>query len=136
MRNFYVEWLENPDYRDLNVGSRPVQRSEKTEVVLVNERIGTDSRRIWASLNDDGSLVISGQDIGPKVVRFFGTDEYEFVHTVPAEFLELFFSMLGVNKFDNPLEVIRQFGGDNYEKLATALEFASASIPIDFWSWY
>lgn len=107
-----------------------------TEVVLVDEKSGADSRRIWASLNGDGSLVISGHDIGPKVMRFFGTDEYEFVHTVPFEFLELFFSMLGVNRFDSPLELIRQFGGDNYEKLATAIEFARVSIPIDFWSWY
>lgn len=66
-----------------------------TEVVLIDERSGADSRRIWASLDADGSLVISGQDIGPKVERFFGTDEYEFSHKVPFACLKPFFALLG-----------------------------------------
>ncbi len=107
-----------------------------TEVVLVNERIGTDSRRIWASLDADGNLTISGQDIGPKVERFFGANEYEFVHTVPATHLELFFLMLGVDRFENPLDAIRQFGGNNYERLADVLEQAKETMPIKFWSRY
>lgn len=107
-----------------------------TEVVLVDEKSGADSRRIWASINDDGSLAISGQDIGPKVERFFGTDEYEFVHTVPFAFLELFFSMLGVEGFENPLDAIREFGGNNYERLADILEKAKEVMPVSFWSWH
>ena len=133
-RNNWVEWLENPDYRDLNVGSRSGQRSEMTEVVLVNERIGTDSRRIWASLDAYGSLTISGQDIGPKVERIFGVSEYEFAYTVPVAWLSQFFLLLDVKSFENTLEVIKQFGGLNYEKLADALEIASETIPIKFWS--
>ena len=105
-----------------------------TEVVLVDERSGADSRRIWGSLSDDGSHAISGEDIGPKVERFFGTDEYEFVHTVPPAFLGLFFSMLGVVRFDNPLDAIREFGGNNYERLADVLELAIETMPIKFWS--
>ena len=105
-----------------------------TEVVLVNEKSGADSRRIWASLSDDGSLAISGQDIGPKVERFFGTDEYEFVHTVPPASFGLFFSMLGVERFDNPLDAIREFGGNNYERLADVLEQAKEVMPVKFWS--
>ncbi len=135
-RHIWVEWLENPDYRDLNVGSRSGQRSEMTEVVLVDEKSGADSRRIWASLDADGSLTISGQDIGPKVERFFGTDEYEFVHTVPFVFLGPFFSLLGVDRFDNPLDAIKQFDGNNYERLADVLEQAKETMPIKFWSWY
>ena len=105
-----------------------------TEVVLVDEKSGADSRRIWASLGDDGSLAISGQDIGPKVERFFGTDEYEFVHTVPPAFLAPFFSMLGVERFENPLDAIREFGGNNYERLADVIEQAKRTMPIRFWS--
>jgi hypothetical protein len=105
-----------------------------TEVVLVDERSGADSRRIWASLDADGSLAISGQDIGPKVERFFGTDEYEFVHTVPVAYLKPFFSILGVDRFDNPLEIIKQFSGSNYGKLSDALEQAKDTIPVKFWS--
>lgn len=104
------------------------------EVELVDERSGADSRRIWASLDADGSLMISGQDIGPAVERFFGADEYEFAHTVPVAHLRHFFSLLGLESFENPLDAIKQFGGDNYKKLADTLEVAKESIPIKFWS--
>lgn len=107
-----------------------------TEVELVDERLGADSRRIWASLDSDGSLVISGQDIGPKVQQFFGTDEYEFAHTVPVAYLGSFFSLLGVESFDNPLDAIKQFGGRNYETLSDVLEKAKETMPIKFWSWH
>jgi hypothetical protein len=136
VRKEHVDWLENPDYRDLNVKSRPDQRSKMTEVVLVDEKSGADSRRIWASLDDDGNLVISGQDIGPKVERFFGTDEYEFVYTVPRAFLESVFLMLGIERFENPLDAIKQFGGNDYGRLADVLEKAKETTPIKFWSWY
>lgn len=107
-----------------------------TEVVLVDDRSGPDSRRIWASLDTDGSLTISGQDIGPKVERFFGTDEYEFSYTVPVAYLEAFFFLLQVKIFDNPLEAIKQFSGKNYEILSEALEQSKDMIPIKFWSWH
>ena len=105
-----------------------------TEVVLIDERSGADSRRIWASLDADGSLVISGQDIGPKVERFFGTDEYEFSHKVPFACLKPFFALLGVSDFEDVLDAIRQFGGSHYDKLADALEIAKETMPIKFWS--
>ncbi len=105
-----------------------------TEVVIVDEQIGADSRRIWASLDAEGNLVISGQDIGPKVERFFGTDEYEFAYTVPVAYLQAFFSLLKVESFENPLDTIKQFGGRNYEILADTLEVAKESMPIKFWN--
>ena len=107
-----------------------------TEVVLVDEKSGADSRRIWASLDLDGSLKISGQDIGPKVERFFGTDEYEFSYTVPAAYLETFFEMLGIEKSDDPLGAIKQFSDKNYEILLEVLEQSKEKIPIKFWSWH
>ncbi len=131
-----MEWLENPDYQELRDGSKPKQRNPVTEVVLVDERSGPDSRRIWASLDTDGSLTISGQDIGPKVERFFGTDEYEFSYTVPVAYLEAFFFLLQVEIFDSPLEAIKQFSGKNYEILSEALEQSKDMIPIKFWNWY
>ncbi|MEN9648885.1 MAG: hypothetical protein RLZ17_926, partial [Actinomycetota bacterium] len=67
-----MQWLENPDYAELNATKAPGQNSTLKEVVLVEERIGADSRTIWASLAENGDLVISGQDIGPGVERVFG----------------------------------------------------------------
>ncbi len=105
-----------------------------TEVVLVDERIGPDSRRIWASLDFEGNLIISGQDIGPKVERFFGASEYEFAYTVPMAYVREFFLLLDSKNFDDTLEAIKQFSGLNYEKLADALELATETMPIKFWS--
>lgn len=105
-----------------------------TEVVIVDEQIGADSRRIWATLDAGGSLVISGQDIGPKVERFFGTNEYEFAHTVPADHIKSFFALLGVENFENPLDVVKKFRGSEYDKIADALELAKKFMPIKFWS--
>ncbi len=110
------------------------KRTTVTEVVLVDERSGADSRRIWACLDVDGGLVISGQDIGPKVEKFFGTDEYEFAHTVPFAYVGPFFSLLGVERFESPLDAIKMFGGNNYEWLADVLEQAKETMPIKFWS--
>ena len=115
----------------------PVERNQRrkvTEVVLVDELIGSDSRRIWASLDFDGNLVVSGQDIGPKVARFFGTDEYEFAYTVPKKCLSEFFLILGLESVDNTFETIKHFTGLNYEKLADALAQANETMPVQFWS--
>jgi len=70
-----VQWLENPDYANLNATKAHKQNSTLKEVVLLEERNGADSRSVWGSLAENGDLVISGHDIGPKVERFFGSDE-------------------------------------------------------------
>ena len=54
VRHSKEEWLENPDYQELQVVSKLSQRGEMTEVVLVDERSGPDPRRIWVSIDADG----------------------------------------------------------------------------------
>jgi hypothetical protein len=58
-----MEWLENPDYAELNRTTPIGYRSTVREVVLLQERNGADSRTIWASLLADDSLKIFGQDL-------------------------------------------------------------------------
>lgn len=118
----------------MSFGLKSSKGKNVSEVVLVDECSGADSRRIWASLDANGNLVISGQDIGPKVERIFGSTEYEFSHTVPVAYLAAFFDLLGVDKFQDPILTLRRFGGQNYEKLSDALEQAKEIIPISFWS--
>jgi len=129
-----VKWLENPDYAELNATKAPGQNSTLKEVVLVEERIGADSRTIWASLAENGDLVISGQDIGPGVERVFGSDEYEFSHTVPSDYVLPFLEILGATKVTDVLIALRVFGGPRYEEITNALETAQISMPIRFWS--
>ena len=129
-----MEWLENPDYAELNATKSHRQNSLLKEVVLVEERNGADSRTIWASLAENGDLVISGHDIGPGVERVFGSDEYEFAHTIPFDYVLPFLKILGATKVTDVLTALRHFGGPHYEEITDALETAKQSMPIRFWS--
>ena len=129
-----MEWLENPDYAELNATKSHRPNSPLKEVVLVEERSGADSRTIWASLAENGDLVISGHDIGPGVERVFGSDEYEFAHTVPFDYVLPFLKILGATKVTDVLTALRHFGGSRYEEITDALETAQTSMPIRFWS--
>jgi len=129
-----VQWLENPDYANLNATKAHKQNSPLKEVALVEERSGADSRTIWASLAENGDLVISGHDIGPGVERVFGSDEYEFSHTVPSDYVLPFLEILGATKVTDVLTALRHFGGPRYEEITDALETAQISMPIRFWS--
>ncbi len=129
-----MEWLENPDYAELNATKAHKQNSPLKEVVLVEERSGADSRIIWASLAENGDLIISGQDIGPGVERVFGSDEYEFAHTIPFDYVLPFLEILGATKVTDVLTALRHFGGPRYQEIINALETAQNSMPIRFWS--
>lgn len=129
-----MEWLENPDYAELNATKAHKQNSPLKEVVLLEEQNGADSRSIWASLTENGDLIISGQDIGPGVERVFGSDEYEFSHTIPSDYVLPFLEILGATKVTDVLIALRVFGGPRYEEITNALETAKQSMPIRFWS--
>ena len=128
-----MQWLENPDYAELNATKAHKQNSPLKEVVLLEERNGADSRSVWASLAENGDLIISGQDIGPGVERVFGSDEYEFSHTVPSDYVLPFLEILGATKVTDVLTALRVFGGSRYEEITNALETAQISMPIRFW---
>ena len=128
-----MEWLENPDYADLNRATPLRYPSAVRDVMLVQRQNGQDSRTIWAGLLPDGSLQISGQDLGPIVERFFGFAEYEFAHTIPAGYVQPFLELLGAPNND-VLNAITQFSGTRYSELSEAIEQAKATMPIQFWS--
>ncbi len=43
----------------------------------------SDSVRLDVLVDGSGNLVMEGEDVGPKVKRFLGKEEYEFWVTVP-----------------------------------------------------
>ena len=129
-----MQWLENPDYAELNSTKAQKQNSPLKEVTLLEERNGADSRSVWASLADNGDLIISGHDIDPKVERFLGCDEYEFAHTIPSDYVLPFLEILGATKVTDVLTALQIFGGSRYEEIIDALETAQTSMPIRFWS--
>lgn len=129
-----MEWLENPDYAELNRGTPRRYSSTVKEVILLREQNGADSRTISASLLPDNSLKISGHDLGPAVERFFGSDEYEFAHTIPTDYVHPFLELLGATEVTDVLRALKHFGGPRYPEISAALEQAKAFMPIQFWS--
>ncbi len=49
----------------------------------------SDSVRLDVLVDGSGNLVMEGEDVGPKVKRFLGKDEYEFWVTVPKRHKDL-----------------------------------------------
>ena len=105
------------------------------ELLLLQETDGADSRTITATLSQSGDLIISGHDLGPKVERAFGFDEYEFKHTIYAAYVKQFLFTLGVDVSDGVMATIAKFKGQRYYELAEAIERAKPEIPVHFWSY-
>ena len=129
-----MKWLEGSDYQELTNSVVRRQITPRTEVVLLDEWIDGESRRVVAKLTDNGSLMISGQDIGPTVEHIFGSDEYEYSHTIPALFIAQFFELLGAKQVTDILGAIDHFGRGRYPEIVDALEKAKGAMPIEFWS--
>jgi hypothetical protein len=104
--------------------------------VLLDEWLDGESRHVTAKLTEDGNMVISGQDIGPSVERIFGSDEYEYAHTIPATHIAAFFELLGARQVTDILGAIDHFGRGRYQEIVDALERAKEIMPIGFWSRY
>ena len=125
---------ENPDYQEFKKSVGRARLIPRTEVVLLDEWLDGESRHVTAKLNEDGNLVISGQDIGPSVERIFGSDEYEYSHTIPAAYIAAFFELLGAKQVTDILGAIDHFGRRRYLEIVDALEEAKKTMPIGFWS--
>ena len=91
--------------------------------------------RRWVMLDDDGTLVIAGQDIGTIVERYFGEREYEFARSVARKDLPLVRQLLGLGPTgDDLLDVIaarfaEPGGSARLERLLT-----EGGVPTRFWS--
>ncbi|HUR85713.1 MAG TPA: hypothetical protein VMY78_10245 [Solirubrobacteraceae bacterium] len=96
---------------------------------------GRDSSHRWVTLHDDGRLEIAGQDLGPKVERFFGEGaEYEFARSVAPEGVARLRALLGAAPDADLLEAIRErFNGPG---ASHALEkfVEEHGIESTFWS--
>ena len=126
--------LENPDYQELTKFVDRARLIPRTEVVLLDEWLDGESRHVTAKLTAEGNLVISGQDIGSSVERIFGSDEYEYAHTIPAAHIAAFFELLGARQVTDILGAIDHFGRGRYLEIVDALEEAKKTMPIGFWS--
>ena len=101
------------------------------KVVLRNTRDGHDTRYLWASIDDEGDLVIQGQDLGPAVEEIFGFREYEWAWTISAKDCKKLCAALGT-KSDLLAALQDRFSGERAGDLYSFLE--SEGVEIDAWS--
>jgi len=59
-------------------------KSGLRKIKLFEER-GATSRFIDAEIDENGVLIVSGQDVGDAPRKWFDDDDYEFIVTVSAE---------------------------------------------------
>ena len=53
--------------------------------VKLFEEEGETSRYIYAEINDEGDIIINGQDVGKEPLEFWGDSDYEFSTYVSAK---------------------------------------------------
>ena len=61
---------------------------EKTMEIFRDE--GIEFTSIRTNFDGDGTLSISGQDMGPMVKEFWGDDDYEYFLSIPKKSIEMF----------------------------------------------
>lgn len=101
------------------------------KVVLRDTDDALGSRYLAASLHSDGSLVISGQDLGGGVSQFFGYSEYEWHWTVAAQDVGRLADALGSGN-DLLAALRRRFANERASELRPFLE--EHDIPFESWS--
>jgi hypothetical protein len=103
------------------------------KVTLREEIQDRDSRYLWARLDDDGNLVIEGQDLGPATVFVSSDGEYEWATTVPAEFIPALLALLDAPRDSSILDILgRHWAGPRSYELERRLR--ESDIPVRRWS--
>jgi hypothetical protein len=94
---------------------------------------GDISMNLWATIDDEGNLLIEGQDLGP-VDEDGDMNEYEWVTMVAAELLPRVLELLGGAPGDDLLDLIER---DWVPKEGAGLErmIRDSGIPYDLETW-
>ena len=108
---------------------------DSDSVVLRKERSGMDSRYLGAKLNEDGDLIIEGQDLGPTVEAFWdaGNTEYEWAIVVHAANIPLFVAALGGAPGVDVLPLLASRFADD-ERYGSKTFLDEHDVPTEFWS--
>ena len=78
-------------------------------VVEIARQEGKEFRSVHPSLEDDGTIKMDAQDMGPTVTQMWGDDDYEFwVRVPPASLPKLAFELLR-EKFSGQLGAVDAF---------------------------
>lgn len=80
-------------------------------IELRSEIKGPDRRYLRASIEEDGRLVLIGQDLGPSTAPVSSDGEYEWQITYAAEDVPAFLAALGAGPAEPAEDVLRRFTG-------------------------
>jgi hypothetical protein len=109
----------------------PVDRGSSR--TLRNESHGADSRCLWLALQENGDVIIQGQDLGTSVSRSWGGSEYEWAITIKAADVPAYVRCLGGKADDSVLELVPAcFRRDSACVEKHFLE--KHGIAVEFWS--
>jgi hypothetical protein len=102
-------------------------------VILREERTASGSSHLRARVDDNGDVVIEGQDLGETPQRFWGSGEYEWAITIPAESVSDLVIKLGGQPGDDALDLLAtRFHEDESHATTTFLD--EAGVSYRFWS--
>lgn len=102
-------------------------------MTLRNEWDGRDRRRLSAYLDDEGSLHIDRQDLGPGTAIVSADGEYEWFHTVHAEHVPRLVELLGGDAGSDVLDMLEaRYCGEGSYALERILR--ESEIPVQFFA--
>jgi hypothetical protein len=81
----------------------------KPDKIQLFEEHGPTSRFIHVRIEDNGNLVIEGQDVGEAPTKWFGDDDYEFWVTVKAADKDRLILALIQNQFGGRFSAVDDF---------------------------
>lgn len=103
------------------------------KVMLREERKGADERYLWAYLDDEGSLHIDGQDLGPSTGPVSPDGEYEWFTTIRAPHVAELSELLGCPPGDAILGVLEsRYSGDASYELERIIR--ESHLPVERFS--
>jgi len=104
-------------------------------VVLRHLRDEGGLRYLEARREDDGGIVIEGQDLGSGVEHIFGEGltEYEWTWTIASDGVPAAVAALGGVDGDDPLQLIASWYAANGRQ-DPGIHLGDAGVPISFWS--
>jgi hypothetical protein len=109
---------------------------EPTGVVSMRQLRREDLRSFLdAGINEDGDLVLQGQDLGEFVEAAMGTDEYEYAKTYAKSTFPAILEALGEPADSDILEVIAARWCGNEVSFEFERRLEKAGIERDLWTW-
>jgi hypothetical protein len=103
-----------------------------TRTVLVKEVHGPDRRHVDLIVSQ-GFIRIEGQDIGPSVEDFWGSDEYEWAWKIDLANEAALRELLAIPPSETLIDgIVSRYSGDNYFNLSQLL--SRAPFETNFWS--